>query len=147
MDAEKVRTNSQRAANYWSCSQDDACRSPVLSNIPGFVPDDRTSSNAEPQSERRWWLSLEPTVRHLHKGRNKDSNPLGAECGVYGAVVNKNVTITGEKRLDEKGDIQKYLKGNGGNLVDSPNKAFVDFMKNDQDDKKMKSSDFVNGSQ
>ncbi|KAK1392202.1 hypothetical protein POM88_011258 [Heracleum sosnowskyi] len=152
MDAEKVGTNSQRAANYWS-SQDDACRSPVLSHIPstssklgaakgsdhhvpGFVPDDRTSSNAEPQSERRWWLSLEPTVRHLHKGSNTDSNsnPLGAECGVYGAVlVNKNVTITGEKRFDEKGDIQKYLKGNGGNLVDSPNKAFVDFMKNDQD--------------
>lgn len=152
MDAEKVRTNSQRAANYWP-SQDDARRSPELSHIPstssklvaakgsdhhvpGFVPDDRTSSNAEPQSERRWWLNLEPTVSHLHSGDKKDSNALGAECGVYGAVLlNKNVTIAGEKGLDEEGDIQKYLKGNGGNLVDSPNKAFVDFMKNNQDDK------------
>lgn len=152
MDAEKVRINSQRAANYWS-SQDDTCRSPELSHIPstssrlgaakgsdhhvpGFVPDDRTSSNAEPQSERRWWLNLEPTVRHLHSGNKNDSNALGAECGGHGSVLlNKNVTGTGDKRLDEEGSIQKYLKCNGGNLVDSPNKAFVDFLKTDQDDR------------
>ncbi|XP_074380616.1 uncharacterized protein LOC141721564 isoform X1 [Apium graveolens] len=152
MDAKKLKTNSQSAANYWS-SQDDACRSPELSHIPstssklgeakvsdhdvpGFVPDDRTCSSAEPLSEKRWRLNLEPTVRHLHNGNTNDSNALRAESGVYGAVLlNKNVTITGEKQLDVEGDIKKCLKGNGGNLVDSPNIAFLDSMKNDRDDK------------
>ncbi|XP_017237384.1 uncharacterized protein LOC108210558 isoform X2 [Daucus carota subsp. sativus] len=152
MDAEKARKISQRAANNWS-NQDDARRSPELSHIPstssklgaakgldhhvpGFVPGDQTCSKAEPQSDKRWWLTLEPTVRHSHNGNIEDSNALGAECGVYGAVLpNKNVTISEEKRLDEEGNIQKYLEGKDGKLADSPDKAFLDFMKNNQNDK------------
>lgn len=148
MDAEKVRTHLQRAVKYRS-GQDDAHRSPELSHIPssssklgapkdhhvpGFGPDDQKCSNAEPCSEKRWWLNLEPTVRHIHNDKKEDSNGLEAECGVYGAVLlNKNVTVTREKRLDDEGNV--HLKGTDGNLVDSPDKAFVDFMKHDQDDK------------
>lgn len=138
MDAKKVRTNSQSAVNYWS-SQDDAGRSAEFSyipstssklgaakssdhDVPGFVPDDRTCSSAELRSEKRWWLNLEPTVRHLHNGNTNDSNALGAESGVHGAVLqNKNVTVTGEKRLEEEGDIKDYLKGNSGDKMEEPN--------------------------
>lgn len=152
MAAEKVRTNSQRAENYWS-DQDDAWKSPESSyipssssklgaakgsdhHVPGFVPDDQTCSNAEPRSEKRWWLNLESTVSHMHNFKKEDSNALEEECGVYGAVsLNKNVIITGEKRHDEEGDVQFFFKGNDCNLVDSPQKAFVDSKKNDQDQK------------
>lgn len=158
MAAAEARGNWQRVTDHWS-TQEDALRASKLSHnpsssskldsdcspgdtakgldhsVPGFMHDEKYS-NAELRTEKKWWLHLQPNCGHTNNYAKDQLNVLDAECRVYStATENQDLKLTGEKQLNEECDIQTYLNTATGYFVDSPRKAFLACMENDQDDR------------
>lgn len=158
MAAAAARGNWQRVTDHWS-TQEDALRASKLSHnpsssskldsdcspgdaakgldhsVPGFMHDEKYS-NAELRTEKKWWLHLQPNCGHTNNYAKDQLNVLDAECRVYStATENQDLKLTGEKQLNEECDIQTYLNTATGYFVDSPRKAFLACMENDQDDR------------